>query len=253
MNFDALDMTILGPAFVAGLLVLSTHVVLGREVLKRGIIFIDLAVAQIAGLGVIAAAFFHFDTHGFAVQIAAATAAILGALLLTGLEKRFAETQEALIGVMFVLAATGGLLLLSSNPHGAEQLKDLLVGQILWVGWSTLGWVALIYAVVLAIWFIFQWRHMGFYILFAVTVTASVQLVGVYLVFASLIIPALATRTLPEGRARIWAWLTGALAYGLGLVGSALWDLPSGALIVWSLALLGIIMGLLVTPRLRHS
>lgn len=252
MNFDSLNMTILGPAFVAGLLVLATHVVLGREVLKRGIIFIDLAVAQIAGLGVIAAAFFHFDTHGFAVQIAAATAAILGALLLTGLEKRFSETQEALIGVMFVLAATGGLLLLSSNPHGAEQLKDLLVGQILWVGWGTLGWVALVYAVVLAAWFTLRWRHMGFYILFAITVTASVQLVGIYLVFASLIIPALATRRLPEGKAQIWAYLTGALAYALGLVGSALWDLPSGALIVWSLGVLSIIMGTLILPRLHR-
>src|SRR5690606_3869411 len=242
MNFAALDLSILGPAFCAGLLVLATHVILGREVLRRGIIFIDLAVAQIAGLGVIAAAFFHLDTHGATVQLAAAAAAVLGALMLTGLEKRHADIQEALIGVLFVLAATAALLLLSRNPHGAEQLKDLLVGQILWVGWSSLAWVALVTAVVLGLWFYFRPRHAGFYLLFAVSVPASVQLVGIYLGFASLIVPALATRKLPAQPALLAAYGLGAAAYAAGLIGSALWDLPSGALIVWSLAVLGIIM-----------
>lgn len=246
MNFVALDISILGPAFCAGLLVLATHVVLGREVLRRGIIFIDLAVAQIAGLGVIAAAFLHLDTHGVGVQIAAALAAILGALLLTNLEKRHADIQEALIGVLFVLAATAALLLLSRNPHGAEQLKDLLVGQILWVGWSTLAWVALVTAAVLAAWFTFKPRGAGFYLLFAISVTASVQLVGIYLVFASLIIPALATRKLSGRSAVLAAYGLGAAAYAAGLAGSALWDLPSGALIVWSLAVLGIMMAWLL-------
>lgn len=242
MNFAALDISILGPAFCAGLLVLATHVVLGREVLRRGIIFIDLAVAQIAGLGVIAAAFFHLDTHGVAVQLAAGTAAVLGALLLTNLEKRYAEIQEALIGVLFVLAATAALLLLSRNPHGAEQLKDLLVGQILWVGWSTLTGVALVTVAVLSLWLIFKPRRVGFYLLFAISVTASVQLVGIYLVFASLIVPALATRKLSARPALLAAYGLGAAAYAAGLIGSALWDLPSGALIVWSLAVLGIMM-----------
>src|SRR4051794_12567609 len=101
MNFDALDIGILGPAFIAGLLVLATHVPLGREVLRRGIIFIDLAVAQVAGLGVIAAHFFGDELGPFAVQIAAATAALLAAVLLNITQKRWPDIQEALIGALF--------------------------------------------------------------------------------------------------------------------------------------------------------
>ena len=119
--------------FVAGLLVLATHVPLGTQVLARGIVFIDLAIAQIAGLGVIAADALGFEPQGWAVQVAALAAALLGALLLTWTEKRWPDVQEALIGVLFVLAASAGMLLLANNPHGGEHLKDLLVGQILWV------------------------------------------------------------------------------------------------------------------------
>ncbi|MGD8380267.1 MAG: metal ABC transporter permease [Gammaproteobacteria bacterium] len=248
MMMENFDISIVGPALVAGILVLTTHVPMGREVLKRGIIFIDLAVAQIAGLGVIAADMLHLGVHGWGVQVAAVTAAVAGALLLTWTEKRFPQTQEALIGALFVLAATGGILLLSNNPHGSEQLKDLLVGQILWVSLGQLLPVALLYAAVLVLWFGFRQRlgRVGFYLLFAVTVTASVQLVGVYLVFASLIIPALATRALPQVKALILAFLLGVAGYLCGVVLSALFDLPTGAIIVWSLAVLGLIMGIAV-------
>lgn len=250
MNLDALDLSILGPAMLAGLLVLSTHVPMGRVVLTRGIIFIDLAVAQISGLGVIAADQMHLELAGFGVEIAAGTAAIAGALLLSWFERRFPEVQEALIGVVFVLAATGGILLLANDPHGGEALKDLLVGQILWVNLTTLGLVALLYAVVLALWFGFRdalGRH-GFYFLFAVTVTASVQLVGVYLVFASLIVPAIATRTLAPRTRLAWGYAVGALGYALGIALSALFDMPTGAMIVWTLAVVGAVP-LLRQPR----
>jgi len=247
MNFAALDITILGPAFVAGLLVVATHVPLGREVLKRGIIFIDLAVAQVAGVGVIAAGMLHFES-GWQVQLAAVTAALLGAVLLTWTERKFPDVQEALIGVLFALAATGSILLLANNPHGGEQLKDLLVGQILWVQYSTLGYVALLYAAVLAVWFGLgraRIGHAGFYLLFAVAITASVQLVGVYLVFASLIVPALATRLLHGARGTAVALGVGVLSYAAGLAVSAMFDLPSGAVIVWMLALLGIVAAMI--------
>ena len=247
MNFAALDVTILGPAFVAGLLVVATHVPLGREVLKRGLIFIDLAVAQVAGVGVIAAGMLHFES-GWQVQLAAVTAALLGAVLLTWTERKFPDVQEALIGVLFALAATGSILLLANNPHGGEQLKDLLVGQILWVQYSTLGYVALLYAAVLAVWFGLgraRIGHAGFYLLFAVAITASVQLVGVYLVFASLIVPALATRLLHGARGTAVALGVGVLSYAAGLAVSAMFDLPSGAVIVWMLALLGIVAAMI--------
>lgn len=238
MNFDALDLSILGPAMLAGLLVLATHAPMGREVLARGIIFIDLAVAQIAGLGVIAADRMHLELAGYGVEVAAGAAAISGALVLSWLERSFPDAQEALIGVVFVLAATGGILLLADNPHGGEELKELLVGQILWVNFSSLVPVALLYAGVLAVWFGLRERlgRHGFYLLFAVTVTASVQLVGVYLVFASLIVPAIATRAMPERKGLAWAYAVGAAGYALGILASALFDLPTGAMIVWTLA-----------------
>ena len=245
MDLSGLDLTILGPAFIAGLLVLATHVPLGREVLARGIIFIDLAVAQIAGLGVIAAHTFGLAEHPIGVQVAALAAAVAGAGLLTWCEQRFAEVQEALIGVSFVLAATLGILLLADNPHGGEQLRELLVGQILWVGAGMLWAAAAVSAMVLAVWYGLgpaRLGRAGFYMLFAMVVTFSVQLVGVYLVFASLIVPALATRAHSGRRALVLGWSVGAAGYAIGLVASALWDLPTGALIVWALAVLGAIM-----------
>jgi zinc/manganese transport system permease protein len=243
MNYENFDITIIGPAFLAGLMVLATHVPLGREVLRKGIIFIDLSIAQVAGAGVIAADMLHLHTHGWGVQVAAVSAALAGALLLAWTEKRFHAVQEAVIGSLFVLAATGGILLLANNPHGGEELKDLLVGQILWVTLAQLIPVAILYAVVLAVWFGLRQRlgRMGFYVLFAVTVTASVQLVGIYLVFASLILPALATKALPDARALTIAFAIGAAGYLAGVFLSAIFDLPTGAVIVWSLAALAIV------------
>jgi zinc/manganese transport system permease protein len=245
MNLELLDWSILGPAIVAGFLVLSTHVPLGKEVLKRGIIFIDLAIAQIAGLGVLAAGVLGWEEHFWVVQVSAVGAALLASSSLNWTEKRWPESQEALIGILFVLAATGSILLLAENPHGAQHMKDLLVGQILWTTWQSLAYVALLYAVLLTIWF--KWHaqigQKGFYIIFAFAVTASVQLIGVYLVFASLIIPALATRRVAGKRGLYAGYLLGALAYLVGIMFSALFDLPSGAVTVWTMALMAVVAG----------
>jgi zinc/manganese transport system permease protein len=245
MNWDMIDWSIIGPALAAGLLVLSTHVPLGQVVLKRGIIFIDLAIAQVAGLGVVAAAAMGWEDNLLAVQFAAVSAALLASTVLNWTEKRWEHSQEALIGILFVLAATGSILLLAENPHGGEYLKDLLVGQILWSTWSTLAPIAALYAVLLLVWFVFHERtkRLGFYIVFAFTVTASVQVVGVYLVFASLIIPALATRRL-HGRARLFmGYGIGALSFFAGILMSAIFDLPTGAVTVWAMALIAMIFG----------
>ena len=143
---------LLAPAVIAGLLVTATHVPLGMQVIGRGIVFIDLAIAQIAGCGVLLADQVGFEAEGIAVQIAALTAALGGALLLTWIERVFADVQEAVIGVVFVLGATGSVLLLASNVHGGEHLRDLLVGQILWVQHGRLVWVASVSAAMLALW-----------------------------------------------------------------------------------------------------
>src|SRR5881398_2080678 len=145
MSYASIDVSILLPALAAGLLVTATHVPLGMQVLARGIVFIDLAIAQIAGCGVLLADRFGLEAEGVAVQVAALVAALAGALLLTWTERRWPDVQEAVIGVVFVLAATGGVLLLASNVHGGEHLRDLLVGQILWVRPHWLAWTAAIY------------------------------------------------------------------------------------------------------------
>jgi len=253
IHWEGLDLSILGPACMAGLIVLSTHVPLGKQVLARGIIFIDLAIAQIAALGVIAAGFFGIGEHGLAVQIAAAIAAMLGAGLLAWTDRRWPEFQEPLIGTLFVLAATGALLLLANNPQGGEHLKDLLVGQILWVSYSQLIPAAVLSALLL----VFMWLRRGrltglvFYALFALAITSSVQLVGVYLVFASLIVPALATAGM-RGKHRLTvAYAIGAIGYASGLALSAVLDLPSGALIVWTLVACALLAQLV--PAIRRS
>ena len=241
MNIEGLELSILGPAFIAGLLILATHVPLGQEVLKRGIIFIDLAIAQIAGLGVVAANRFGLDTHGWEVQLAAVGSALIAAMIFSWLEKRYQQHQEAFIGVSFVLAATASILLLADNPHGGESLKDLLVGQILWVTWEQLLPTALVSALVLSSLIYFRERlsPIGFYTLFAIAITNSVQLMGVYLVFASLIIPALGS--VDYDRSHIIAYVIGGLGYLLGLIASSLLDLPSGAVIVWSITMIAVL------------
>lgn len=243
MNTAMIDFSILWPALAAGLLVTVTHVPLGVQVLNRGIVFIDLAIAQIAGLGVILADRLGLEPQGWMVQVFALLAAVGGALLLTWTEKHWPEVQEAVIGVSFVLAASGAVLLLAGNPHGGEHLKDLLVGQILWVSPGRLAIVALVYAALLGIWFARgqQTGRMGFYLLFACAVTISVQLVGLYLVFTTLIVPALASRRVTRYRLAVGYALSTA-GYAFGLVVSTFWDLPAGPAIVWVMAALAIVV-----------
>ncbi|KPJ90940.1 MAG: zinc/manganese transporter permease [Gammaproteobacteria bacterium SG8_15] len=246
MTTDALNMSIILPALFAGLLVLTTHVPLGREVLKRGIIFLDIAIAQLAALGVIIAHRLQLEQQQWLLQLVAIACALAGAVLLNFTERRYPELQEAIIGTVFVLAATGGFILLSNNPHGHEHLTDLLSGQILWVNYAQLAPLGLVSALILVIWFRYpRFRHnMAFYILFAIAITSSVQLVGIYLVFSSLIIPALAVNRLQN--ALPWAYVIGTISYLLGLIVSTLFDLPAGPAIVWSLALLGLVANKLV-------
>ena len=198
MTITELNLTIVLPAMLTGLLVLSTHVPLGREVLKRGIIFLDIAIAQLAAMGVIIAHSIGLDEQPWLIQLIAVACALGGALLLNFTERRYAELQEAIIGTVFVLSATAGFILLSNNPHGHEHVTDLLSGQILWVNYGQLLPLGLISAFVLLIWFRYPSikQTIGFYILFAIAITSSVQLVGIYLVFSSLIIPALAVNKL---------------------------------------------------------
>jgi len=253
ISMNDLSWSILLPAFCAGLLVIATHVPLGMQVLQRGIIFIDLAIAQVAGLG----AYFVTMLLGSEapvvwVQVGAMGMALVAAWLLVATERVTTRYQEPVIGIVFVLAATAVVLLLANDPHGGQHLSELLAGQILWISWAQIFYSALVTLVLLGAIFLFQGKRAWFYSLFAVAITVSVQLVGVYLVFATLIIPALATIKL-QGKRRLWVTYSVAMAgYALGLLGSALFDLPTGPLIVWTLAAVGVV-ALVMLRRERSS
>jgi zinc/manganese transport system permease protein len=253
---NAFELSIIMPAFLACALVLATHVPLGTEVLRRGIIFIDLAIAQVAGLGVIAADTMGWEAEGWMVQIAAVSSALVAAGILHWTDKHWPDIQEALIGVAFVLAATAGLLLLAGNPHGGEHLKELLVGQVLWVTYGQLLPVLIISSVVIGAWYWLRDRlkGFGFYALFAFAVTASVQLVGIYLVFACLIVPALATRRIDRRGLRVLCgYLVGIAGCLAGLALSVTFDLPAGAVIVWCLATVAVGFARLLWPMMRRK
>ena len=250
----ALNLDILGPALVAGLLILATHVPLGMIVLNRGIIFIDIALAQVAALGVVFASLMWGTSSMWIVQLCAVSAAIGCSAILTWTDRRWPDIQEAIIGVIYVLAAAAQIILLAYSSNGAEQLKALMVGQILWVTPLQLVVVAAIYAVVLAIWFfrdLVRERHV-FYAVFAIVITASVQIVGVLLVFASLIVPAMAARHAPRGWRLAIAFNVGVVGYLAGFLASAVLDLPTGAAIVVALIPVALAAAILIEQARRR-
>lgn len=236
---------LMAPAFAAGIMVCAVHVPLGQEVLRRGIIFIDLAIAQIAALGVVCAGVAFDAEDGFFPYGMALFFAMTGSLLFAWIGKKTPQYQEAFIGCAFVVAASLILVLLAGHPHGGEEVEGLLAGQILWVGWDSIFRVAGVYIVSLAAWFFYpQRRGILFYFLFPLVVTVSVQMVGVYLVFASLIMPALAATAFDR------RWQTGAgyavafISVLAGLIISVLADLPAGPALVCTLAAISLGVGL---------
>lgn len=242
--------SIMGPALVAGLMIALTHAPLGIEVLKRGIIFIDLAVAQIAGLGLVAASVLLHEPSIWLMQEIALAAAILAGLFFRKVETAMPEQQEAIIGVSFVLAASLAILLLADHPHGGEEIQHLLSGQMLFVTWEDVALHAPVYVLILAVWFLKPSLRngIGFYLLFALAITSSVQLVGVYVVFASLILPALAAVN-SSHQHRI-AWLCGVIAVITGIVIAIITDIPAGPVIVVNYVVTAI--GFIFCRKLTH-
>ena len=225
---------IIGPAVAAGLMIALTHAPLGIEVLRRGIIFIDLAVAQIAGLGLVAGNMFIHDPSPWLIQLMALGCAVAAGLFFRKVETAMPERQEAVIGCTFVLAASLALLLLADHPHGGEEVKHLLSGQMLFVTWTDVAKHSPIYALILLAWFFRPEvrNNVGFYLLFALAITSSVQLVGVYVVFASLILPALAA--VRVRKPHLVAWLCGVVALLAGIAFAVAFDMPAGPVIILS-------------------
>ena len=212
--------------------------------LKRGIIFIDLAVAQIAGLGLLVSNLYLSHNLGWLSQIVALMFAIIAAFFFKMIENRIKSQQEAIIGVSFVLAASLAILLLADHPTGGEEIRHLLSGQMLFITWPDVFLHLPIYILILVLWFLpINLNGIGFYILFSLAITSSVQLVGVYVVFASLILPALAA--LKRKRPYKIAWISGLISVLLGILCSVIFDLPAGPILVVSYVIVTILIVLI--------
>lgn len=233
---------LLAPAFVAGAIISAVHVPLGQEVLKRGIIFLDLAVAQFAALGMIVfQTFTAYDEYSLASAYgrlgAGLVAALLCAFVFHIIEKKSGKYQEALIGCGFVLAASLGLITVANSPNGGEDIKHILEGQILWSSWGHIMFVLPVFVVSFSLWHLMKAkRQFLFYPLFALTIPFSVSMIGIYLVFASLIFPALAVARVKKFGV-FFGFLISIIAYLLGLLLSYLLDWPAGPAIVFAFAM----------------
>ncbi|MDP6875972.1 MAG: metal ABC transporter permease [Alphaproteobacteria bacterium] len=251
---DSEYMEIMGPALVAGLMIAVIHAPLGIEVLRRGIVFIDLAIAQIAGLFIVLVNLWLHHPAWAVVQATAVCSAVCAALLFRWVEKAMPREQEAVIGSTFILAASAMLLLLADEPHGGEAVQHILVGQILFAAWPTVLSFAPVYVAGFLLWFLVpQVRHgLAFFLIFGVVVTASVQLVGVYVVFASLILPALAVNGMQPERP-VFAIALGMAGIVLGLGLSLVTDLPTGPTLVFSLAVVALLTRIAHAWRCRKA
>jgi zinc/manganese transport system permease protein len=251
INPESLEIVL--PATIAGLMVAILHVPLGIEVLRRGIIFIDLAIAQIAGLCVVLVKLWVHDASWAITQIAAILSALAAALFFRWIEKVAPQEQEAVIGSSFVLAAAAILLALANHPHGGEEVQHILSGQILFVSWERILAFLPIYGAGLILWFSVVSLRQGvcFYGLFAIIVTASVQLVGIYLVFASLILPALAVNRIRKPSIGLAMGLSAISVIG-GIILSTVSDLPAGPVLVFAFAAVAIITRLVTQGTSSH-
>ncbi len=245
------------------------HCYLGLHVLARGVIFVDLSLAQVASFGATFALLFVSD-HDSAMSYFISLGTTFVAAGLFAIARRYENviSQEAIIGIVYALASAAVVLVVDRLAHGAEHLKDALVGHILWVGWDDVLKVALIYSVVGAIHYIFRAQLLAascgkkgaqgiwdfvFYALFGVVITSSTHTAGVLMVFSYLIVPAVLgsmfSKTI-KGRL-IFGWILSSLVSLVGMIASYKLDLPVGALIVVLFTILPVLVlvGMGVTGR----
>ena len=217
-----------------------TLVPLGREVLQRGVVFVDLALAQGAACGALMSAVWWDHPALWKVQASATLAALLLAAMVAWVVQRWPAQREALIGLLYVAGANLALWGASWEPHGRERLDQLLSADVLWAPWNAIAWLALC---AVPVWLLaLRWRHTlnrhaVFYPLFALVLSAAVPLLGLYLVFALLIAPALWTF---KGHSTAVAIALAVGACLLGLAVSWTWDAPSGACVALTTALVGL-------------
>jgi len=246
---------------VACVLLILIHTYFGIHILERGIIFVDLSLAQFIGIGI---AFFCLLGHGNVGEyLFPAAFALLGAFILS-LSRRIAvhTNIEAFIGVLYIFSFAASILILDRSPHGTEEFKNILNGNIIWIGGREVLHTALLYSAVGVLHYIFRrrffllsqegkggvaWEFL-FFCSFAAVLVKSVQMAGILQVFAFLIIPALIGRlfTRKPLQVLLGGWLLGFLASAFGLLASYSWDLPAAPLIV---AFLSIAYFMILTAR----
>ena len=227
-----LAIELIAPPLALGALISISHGLLGLEVLKRGVIFLDLAVAHIASLGLIIGFLLTNNSSSLVALSLAFIAAVIACTIFYRIEKFWPNRVEAIIGVSFILAASSTFILLANHPHSDEIAKKVLAGEILFVDWAEVV-EQIIITILVVSGFAFSLiikRPIIFYLLFALTITSSVKAIGVYMVFASLIIPALIGEK--TTRPMTITCAVGFICIFVGVVSGVLLDKPMGPTIV---------------------
>ena len=275
---DTSVLAFLAAPFVASLILTGIHAYLGVHVVERGVIFVDLSLAQIAALGATIALLMPMtggDPHAPFTYWVSLAFTFLGALVFSTIRSRRARIpQEAIIGICYAVASAAAILAMSKATSESEHLKDMLVGNILAVSWPEVGKTALLYGAIGAFHYVFRHKFLAismdprkaeaegisirlwdflFYASFGFVVTSSVAIAGVLLVFCYLIVPSVAAMLYAEtiGRRLAIGWTMGTVVSALGVYLSLKLDLPTGATIVCTFGLVLIIMAAL-RPLIRR-
>ncbi len=262
--------------FLMCLVLTGIHAYLGFHVLAREVVFVDIALAQIAALGATAAFLFGHDLETWESYAFALGFTILGALVLALTRSRRRHvSQEAVIGVVYAVSSAGAVLLADRSPHGAEHLRGMLVGSILSVSGREVLKVAVLYSAIGVFHWLcrrpfflistdpgaayregwrVRWWDFLFYASFGVVVTSSVRIAGVLLVFSYLIVPALAATILGGriGARLLIGWGFGTAVSVLAMLASATLDLPTGATVVCAFGLALLVLGVAVKLGARR-
>jgi zinc/manganese transport system permease protein len=275
---DASMIAFLAPAFVASLILTGIHAYLGVHVVERGVIFVDLSLAQIAALGATVAIFLpasHGDPHSPIVYWISLAFTFIGAFVFSTVRSQRARIpKEAIIGICYAVASAAAILAMSKATSESEHLKDMLVGNILAVSWPEVAKTAVLYGAVGIFHYVFRRRFLAismdphraeaegvsirfwdflFYASFGFVVTSSVSIAGVLLVFCYLIVPSVAAMLYAEsvGKRLAIGWSMGTIVSALGVYLSLQLDLPTGATIVCTFGLVLILMAV-VRPLFSH-
>ena len=251
--------------FLGLLCIAAIHVYLGLHVVEREVIFVDLSLAQMAVMGAAVASLWGMDPHDRATYFFAVGFTVIGAAVFSlSRGERGRIPQEAIIGIVYAVAAAATVLILNNAPHGAEHIRDVLVGQLLAVDAPDVARLAALYAVLGALHFAWRGRLLAisadpaaararginvklwdflFYLTFGLTVTASVEVGGVLVVFSYLIVPSVTAMLFAErvGARLAIGWVVAALASALGLMASVWLSAPPGASVVCAFGLLLVI------------